>query len=80
MFWNDSVRHAYRLHEPSRIELAEPKLVVRSRELLRNGKPLSARYVLIDRSVPVEGTLMVKAGDLGLFRVGGIVRLRRPSA
>jgi hypothetical protein len=78
IFWNDSVRHVYRLHEPSRVELGEPRLVVRSRELLRDGKPLSARYVLIDRSVPVEGTLVGGAGDLGLFRVDGTVKLRRP--
>jgi hypothetical protein len=80
MFWNDAIRHQYRLHEPTRVELGEPKLVVRSRQLLRNGKPLSARYVLIDRSVPIEGTLVARAGDLGLFRVGGIVRLRRPGS
>jgi hypothetical protein len=76
MFWNNSVRHAYRLNEPSRAELAEPKLVVRSRQLMRNGKPLSARYVLIDRSVPVDGKLVAGAGDLGLFRVDGPVTLR----
>jgi hypothetical protein len=80
MFWNDSVRHAYRLHEPSRAELAEPKLAVRSRQLLWNGKPLSARYVLIDRSVPIDGKVVARAGDLDLFRVDGIVRLRRPGS
>jgi hypothetical protein len=75
-FWNASIRHTYRLAEPSRAELGEPKLERHGRFLLRDGKRVTAGYVLVDSAQAVEGKVVARVGSLELIRVNGPLRIR----
>jgi hypothetical protein len=75
-FANASVGRAYRLQEPTSIQLIERHAAFRGGTLLANGAPVRAKYALIDRNVKLVGQRVGGSGSLVLYRVDGAVRRR----
>lgn len=83
-FFNDSVGDVYRIGEPTFFETFLPTLPVTvspSLTVLRDGRPLVARFVLTTCKTPIPGQRIAEAPNawLQLLEVDGIVRLDGPS-
>jgi hypothetical protein len=78
-FFNRSVGRVYYLREPSWAGLPETKLAARRDELVDDaGKPLRARFALVDPWVILRGRVVARDGENGMrvYRLsGGIARI-----
>jgi hypothetical protein len=73
-FFNRSVDEVYFLREPSWLGLPEQKLVVRKGALVdESGKPLRARYALVDPWVVLRGRVVARdrVSGMRLYRLNG---------
>jgi hypothetical protein len=73
-FANASIGRAYRLHEPTSVQIAERQAAFRGPTLFANGAPVRAQYVLIDRKTRLVGRRVRASESLVLYRVDGVVR------
>ena len=79
-FFNPAVGDVYRLGGPTYFEDFLPTKPITGRAdgtLLRSGKPLEARYVLVTCQTPVVGTVVARSprGALEVVRTDGPIRL-----